>query len=657
MRYNEIIENAEPTDDELFGKPMRWQDRLVDMLHEANVLQQADNAEGAAEMLADADVFLQEHYDGNDVWEIHNALEHMIGDLEDHGYDSFELDRQLEDLISHFERAMNESEPSDDELFGQSKYNFGNMTGAQAKEKFNEIYDALYGYDAQYNDEEDDAELQAEMAALMNYVRLRFDNNFYEYLRRELDQEAPDDWLERHNSRNTDPLGRRRDYDWPNNDRLTKAGKLYKQDQQTAAKVVRGRLGKHHTPNLPESDVSDEELFGTDNDTRKTLRTLIRLRKSVEQDPRGTGIRDLLKNYDNSNSTEQERAARTLEYMASTIGMTKEQFEAAAPDLMFAANFEYHRPWQLWDLKTINRTIDFFQYAAEREQGMNEDMDDDELFGGGTTRARVEQHLGNYMDELEMDLSNATDEEEREWILDELEHVREVYELARRDLPAAIDKLVSDSESHEWAGSLLVDLEDAGINISNHYTAPWLREGDHSDEELFGADVLPGEYEVYRSQPGDQFKFLGSRLFSSDTIGEAHRFAYEKWKRNPNNFYTIWQKRNQSSRGGYGPEGSFGEVYEDLEDDELFGTTSMSDRIARLLQAKQKVFTRVMGARGQVMRVDDGGYLVLRTRPGSTTRYSWPGVANDPEKYKLTGDPAEGKWYVDYAEDPWDTVK
>ena len=67
MRYNEIIENAEPTDDELFGEPMRWQDRLVDMLHEANVLQQADNAEGAADMLADADVFLQEHYDGNDL--------------------------------------------------------------------------------------------------------------------------------------------------------------------------------------------------------------------------------------------------------------------------------------------------------------------------------------------------------------------------------------------------------------------------------------------------------------------------------------------------------------------------------------------------------------------------------------------------------------
>jgi hypothetical protein len=202
---------------------------------------------------------------------------------------------------------------------------------------------------------------------------------------------------------------------------------------------------------------------------------------------------------------------------------------------------------------------------------MNEDADDEELFGGGTTRERVEQHLGNYMDELEMDLSHTRDPDEREWIFSELEHVREVYELARRDLPAALDRLVSDSQSHGWAGSLLVDLEDAGINISNHYTAPWLRE--------------------------------------------------------------------------------------DAEDDELFGTTTMANRIAKLLQAKQKVFTRVMGARGQVMRVDDGGYLVLRTRPGSTTRYSWPGVANDPEKYKLTGDPAEGRWYVDYAEDPWDTVK
>ncbi len=137
-------------------------------------------------------------------------------------------------------------------------------------------------------------------------------------------------------------------------------------------------------------DVDDEELFGIDNDTRKTLRTLIRLRRNIEQDPHAEGIRNLLKNYNNSNSTLKQRADLTFEYMASTLGMTKEQFEAATPDLMFPHTFEYHRPWQLWDLTLIDKIIDFFKKAAERqEQGMNEDVSDDELFGGGTTRERM----------------------------------------------------------------------------------------------------------------------------------------------------------------------------------------------------------------------------------------------------------------------------
>ena len=146
-KYDEQLrENTEPSDDDLFGKPMRWQDRLVDMLNEANVLQQADNAEGAAEMLADADVFLQEHYDGDDLWEIHNALEHMISDLEDHGYDSFELDRQLEDLVSHFERTMNESEPSDDELFGEGLKPMSEVLGFLNEHDYDELIDQGFAF-------------------------------------------------------------------------------------------------------------------------------------------------------------------------------------------------------------------------------------------------------------------------------------------------------------------------------------------------------------------------------------------------------------------------------------------------------------------------------------------------------------------------------
>jgi len=149
-------------------------------------------------------------------------------------------------------------------------------------------------------------------------------------------------------------------------------------------------LNLYDIDKIVSEELDDDELFGKDNDTRSTLRTLKRLRQSVQQDPQAHGIRDLLKNYNNENSTLEQRAHMTLEYMASTIGMTKEQFEAAAPDLMFAANFEYHRPWQLWDLKTIDKTIHFFQYVLDRETGMigmNEDSDDD-LFGAQPSGAK-----------------------------------------------------------------------------------------------------------------------------------------------------------------------------------------------------------------------------------------------------------------------------
>jgi hypothetical protein len=332
------------------------------------------------------------------------------------------------------------------------------------------------------------------------------------------------------------------------------------------ANIVEDHTGidLHEINKVLGEELDDDELFGSDNDTRKTLRTLKRLRQSVEQDPQAHGIRDLLKNYNNENSTLEQRAAMVLEYMASTIGMTKEQFEAAAPDLMFAANFEYHRPWQLWDLKTIDKTIKFFKYAADNE-GMNEDADDDDMFAAGT-RERIIQHIGNYIDEMEADLSQTMHPDEREWLVDEITSVSELFELAKRDISAAMDQLVSDSESHGWAGSLLASLEEAGINIGNVYTAPWLSE--------------------------------------------------------------------------------------DADDDELFGETTLLKRIEQLLSAKQKVFTRVPGAMGQVMSLN-GDNLILKTRPHSTTRYSWGGLENNPDRFRLERNPADGRWYLVDAENPF----
>lgn len=90
-------------------------------------------------------------------------------------------------------------------------------------------------------------------------------------------------------------------------------------------------------------------------------------------------------------------------------------------------------------------------------------------------------------------------------------------------------------------------------------------------------------------------------------------------------------------------------VENDESDDDLFGTVSLINKIESLIQHKQKVFTRVPGAMGQVMSVSDGN-LILRTRPRSTTRYSWGGVVSRPDDFKLEKGP-DGMWYLRDKED------
>lgn len=93
----------------------------------------------------------------------------------------------------------------------------------------------------------------------------------------------------------------------------------------------------------------------------------------------------------------------------------------------------------------------------------------------------------------------------------------------------------------------------------------------------------------------------------------------------------------------------------DESDNDLFGETTLASQVEKLINTKHKVFTRIMGARGQVTGVR-GNSLILKTSPRSTTRYSWGGGSEglDNGRFKLNRDPAKGVWYVDYTDDPWD---
>ena len=583
-----------------------------------------------------------------------------------------------------YNELIENTEPGDDELFGQDKYNFGNMTADEVKEKFNDLHDGLYGYDAHYNDEEDEAELQAELTALMNYVRRRFNNHFYEYLRRQLDQEAPDNWLERHNSRNTDPLGRRRNYDWPDNERLTKAGKLYKQDQKTAARVVKNRLGTHHTPNLPESsDASDEELFGHDN------------RPEIAQ-----------------------KFAQVIEWLIDRIEMDPNRWEDAEQSISELTHVEkYMMQGRLVDGLRALDVISDEKILDELDADLYREFD----INLGKLEARFLSEGDSDRDLFGATPDSPARQELKKISIEELKQRRRellayVRTIARRHFNAATK--VSGSKSFGTV-TMLFGKEDqyspntqrlvAGVKaylddvgLQNKITdAGWLSVkvpdevptdlAEDSDEDLFGSesDLSRGIRLLkklrLRVQQDPRGRELGEFLkqfdnsnstederanHTLDFIAHSIGMSREKFDHDsidfPLNPYFEWHRPWQM--WDLKIINKFIALLQDMErnddlgrpraldeedDDDLFGETTLISRIEQLLKTRQKVFTRVPGAMGQVMGVRDNS-LILKTRPHSTTRYLWGGLENNPDRFKLERNAQDGRWYVTYAEDPWE---
>lgn len=71
-----------------------------------------------------------------------------------------------------------------------------------------------------------------------------------------------------------------------------------------------------------------------------------------------------------------------------------------------------------------------------------------------------------------------------------------------------------------------------------------------------GDDGLPyAEYQVYQCNPLDQFEWIGGPLYQTDSMGMAHKYAYEQYVKHRPKAFMIWQERSQGSRGNYGVKG------------------------------------------------------------------------------------------------------
>jgi hypothetical protein len=268
MRYNEIIESADD-DDDLFGRGLHHriaaallaqaeEDQRIadeerglgDQIHR-NVQNAEEFEEQARNYRYIADAFNQSMAQGVKVYRsLDRSWKGAVDDVVD-----IELDMDFRDYVKQIPESAD-----DDELFGRTGGNFAGMSAQDVKDRWDELNDELYGYEAYWSDE-DDAEFQqkeSELKALMRYARIRFGEAFYQYLSnwREHSDAQYARWQERTRA---DPFNNRRYREDP---RITKSGKINKQDQKTLARDIKDRVGTHRQPVLPEN-TDDDDLFST----------------------------------------------------------------------------------------------------------------------------------------------------------------------------------------------------------------------------------------------------------------------------------------------------------------------------------------------------------------------------------------------------------
>jgi len=154
----------------------------------------------------------------------------------------------------------------DDDIFAP-RFKFGNLSRPDALEKYNDLYDELYGYESYWHgDEPEFEEKEKELERLKIYVRQKFGEAFYNHMiGAEQTRDNRSDVFSK-----KDPFSNRQHREDP---RITKAGKLHKQDVLGLRNDVKNRIGTHRTPVLPESE--DDNMFAGPGDFSKNLKSSI----------------------------------------------------------------------------------------------------------------------------------------------------------------------------------------------------------------------------------------------------------------------------------------------------------------------------------------------------------------------------------------------
>jgi hypothetical protein len=252
---------------------------------------------------------------------------------------------------------------------------------------------------------------------------------------------------------------------------------------------------------------SDDELFGQEDGARLALKLFKMLRVAVDRDPRG--VSDMLKQYNNTNSTLEQRVQYTLDYMAQAVGMSREMFDHYSDDfymMPWPKDVDWRRPWQVWDAQVLDQIIEIIRRIIYG-RGMNESDDDDDLFSH-SVHEEVIYRVEEYKKGLEKHLAvvQQADPEDAEYLEDVINDVNQVLVKLQKNWIEGMDALLQASDSEDWAENIMHELKTDNIPVSKYYRAPWLRENsvskyteDIGDDELFGSDSSGMKGIIYRT--------------------------------------------------------------------------------------------------------------------------------------------------------------
>ena len=659
MRYNEIIESVDD-DDELFGRGLHHriaaallaqaeEDQRIadeerglgDQIHR-NVQNAEEFEEQARNYRYIADAFNQGMIQGVKVYRsLDRSWRSAVDDVID-----IDLDMDFRD----YEKQIPES-TDDDDLFGRTGGNFAGMTAQDVKDRWDELNDELYGYEAYWSDEDDEEfkQKESELKALMRYARIRFGEAFYQYLSnwREHSDAQYARWQERTRA---DPFNNRRYREDP---RITKSGKINKQDQKTLARDIKDRVGTHKQPVLPENE-DDDDLFSTSAklDRRQELKakTIRRIEKrdALNIQP---GTRLMVK-WDNGKY-----------YKGKVVRLT--------PSGRVIAQVKFHNVG--WPLEKNISPRDI-----KPEHIIKESESDDELFGQEDgarlalklfkmLRAAVARDPRGVSDMLKQyNNTNSTLEQRVQYTLDYMAQAvgmsREMFDHYSDDFymmpwPKDVDWR---RPWQVWDAQVLDQIIEI---IRRIIYGRGMNESD-DDDELFATgnrtkviaiitsfenwlkdqQLITHRTDPYQATPEDIGRLINE-------VVKLKKLVHKDLDAGLNRLYELSQDRNWA-------EDLWSQVEElninwqppwlreDADDDELFGATTLADRIKGLLQHKQKVRIAVSGAMGWVQGMRDNDVIIARS-PRSTTRYLWPGLHSERAKnFELAQDPATRVWVV-----------